>query len=106
MHSLSVCYLHQGGFPIGLLQAHLDVPGYICPHESQVAQTSCAGYSQGAGQIPAPSMEDVSAQQMTKNPMTGYQQPVNINRMLRNMEEYKIHHSHPPFLSYIPAQCC
>jgi hypothetical protein len=101
MHSLSVCYLHQGGFLIGLLPAHLDVPGYICPHEPQVAQTSCASYSQGAGQIPAPPMEDVSAQQMTKNPMTAYQQPVNINRMLQNFEEYKIHHStHPSYLTF------
>jgi len=29
-------------------------------------------------------MEDVSAQQMAKNQMTGYQQPVNIRRMLQN----------------------
>jgi hypothetical protein len=79
MHSLSVCYLHQGGFPVGLLQAHLDVPDYICPHEHHVAQTSCAGYSQDDGQIPVPPVEDVSAQQMTKNPMTGYQHPVNTN---------------------------
>jgi hypothetical protein len=71
--------LHQEGFPIGLLQAHLDDPGYICPHEPQAAQTSCAGYSQGDGQIPVPPMEDVSTQQTIKNPMTGYQQPVITN---------------------------
>jgi hypothetical protein len=34
-------------------------------------------------------MEDVSAQQMTKNPMPGHQQPVNIHRMLQNMENTK-----------------
>jgi len=32
--------------------------------------------------------------------MTGYQQPVNINRMLWNMEEYEIYHSHPSYLTF------
>lgn len=59
IYSLYVCYMHQGGFLIGLPQAHWGAQCYKCPLESQAVQISCADNSQDDGQISVPPMEGV-----------------------------------------------